>query len=294
MKKLNSKKSMMSCALYIMGLLITCVACNNDNNNNNSKESITLTSLCEDFSIDNYPKNNTWIIDDKEFIFDDTISNTETTETSHPLKCYKGVINLYAAISAYNKINNKLINLEFPNLVNMNVFQYKDYSFWYNELGSDPLENNPKNFDVIKKVSAPTATTMYKMSFQGFSELEEVCMPNIIILEPFAFNGCKKLQTVSLESVEEIKEMTFAGCSSLKTLKLPNLKSISGFGVFQSCGLENLEISTNVKLEELNQSASIDSEQIVLKIGSQNKELINGNVLTIGGKSFTFKEIILV
>ncbi len=63
------------------------------------------------------------------------------------------------------------------------------------------------------------------------------------------FDSCTKLERVCLpEAVKSIEKRAFYRCKELKEINLPNSVTENGEEAFYFCGIEELEIPTNLKI----------------------------------------------
>ncbi|MFR9500769.1 MAG: leucine-rich repeat protein [Rikenellaceae bacterium] len=172
----------------------------------------------------------------------------------------------------------------------------------------------------ITSITAYEATYIGDYAFYNCTSFSTGEMPKVEIIGIYAFGNCYVLPslylplcysigegtflnctsftTVDLPALKAVANLLFSGCTSLSTLSLPVATSV-GSTAFKNCSkLTSLSLATssNIMLTSVATDAfsGVATTNISLTIGVSNRGYINGNTLTVGSFSATFKEIIVV
>lgn len=170
----------------------------------------------------------------------------------------------------------------------------------------------------LTEVSLPKATALenssnytYDSPFYQCTALTTVSFPLVETIGDNMFRDCTALTEVSLPSVTSIGTYPFYGCSKLQSVSLPSLSVINSESFTGCYMLYKFEIASNegVKLTHFgtyynNMFTGIDISYMTFTTGSANKDMVDGNYITVpqyytSSKTYVdveygpFKEIII-
>ncbi len=153
----------------------------------------------------------------------------------------------------------------------------------------------------LVNVSAPLATSIGDHGFSNCTLLESVEASGVTFIDQWAFYNCDALKSISYPLAESLGASALFSCSALTSVSLPKATSIGNYAFKYSNYLVELELATadDAVLSSLGsdlfvgyQVDDIDAN-ITLTLGASNSDLVSENTLTVGSKSYTFKEIVI-
>lgn len=181
------------------------------------------------------------------------------------------------------------------------------------------------NCVTIKEVSMPLLQSIEEYGFYSCTALTKVDFPILKSIGNYAFIYCAAITSLDLPMVESIALQSFIECDALQSVKLASVKSIDkgafrhctvlsyvelpeiislGDQVFADCNeLITVKMATaeNAVIKSLGEDLFYDyyeyvgnEQYITLYIGESNSSSIDNNVLTVGGVSYTFLNIVVV
>lgn len=231
----------------------------------------------EDFSSENYPTFDDWVIDDKAAIESE----------------FKPLRDAIIAVST-NEPKRK-ITLSFPNLLAL------PSKSLYCEVEVDGDKRVASNN--VTSISLPVVDKIGEAALYAYSNLETISAPKMRKLGFAAFSNCSKLTKVDLSNCREADINAIAYCSSLTEIDLPYIYMV-GENLFSGTPLETLRLATKSRRAFTSFGYNVfdkdkGSEAITLYLGEINEDFINkdGVSMTIGNVEWgkhTFKEIVVV
>lgn len=162
------------------------------------------------------------------------------------------------------------------------------------------LTVNPEYYTVEDGVVYNSAKTKLIAYLSSKTDENFTAPSSVTSLELYAFGGSPTLKNATLGGVADLYYMAFDGCTALESLVAPNGKTLRAW-LFNNCpNLTSIEMATNsgvyiAALEAGAFTADINgipvNDNVALTIGSQNSAYVNGNVLSFGDTSYSFKSI---
>ena len=93
----------------------------------------------------------------------------------------------------------------------------------------------------VTSVSCPNLTTLNSYGFNGCSNVTELDFPKLVSIQSYEFVGCNKLRSINLPKLQTMAYSSFYN-SPITHMSLPSLVSASGYAVYQSFKMPNLEV----------------------------------------------------
>ncbi|WP_295940810.1 leucine-rich repeat protein [uncultured Alistipes sp.] len=205
-----------------------------------------------DFSQENYPAGNIWVVTDADHIFMNEENNFMMGFRDALMAADGNGQRIRLILPNATMLGNDLfsnsIALESVSLPKVTFIENSAFSSCINlQSVSMPVaetiaERAFADCMALTDISLPAALSIGYSAFMNCQALKNVSLPNATIIDGDVFYGCGALESVSFPAATAIGGGTFTDCPMLKTVSLPAAVTI-GSGAFSGCtGLESISL----------------------------------------------------